>query len=379
MMKLSDDIITLFKLFNKEGYKLYIVGGAVRDYLLGRDIEDYDFATSAPPCEMIKILDGYLIDTYQEKLGSIKVHLNNQVFEITTFRKEYGVRDLRYPIHIEYVDDLKDDVLRRDFTINSLGYSVDEGVVDYLGGIKDLNDQLIRFNKDTKESVLEDPIRIIRAHRFSLLLNFNLSSDDVIVFSNYSYLVNSLGKIKYDELKKLFKIKGCKEFILKYIAIYQKAYPIFGHKLFINALKSDLPIEYLKYVLSYLDEEFSDLSKKDKIILNGLKEFDLNINDLYQTKVLLIKYHNKFDIVLEILESFGYNISKFKENLNIIRREKHCLNIKDLAITYKDLENLNINIKDYSKVLKSLLNKVLCDYKLNEKEKLVELVKKGDY
>ena len=105
-MKLNNDVVTLFNLFSKAGHKLYIIGGAVRDYLLNKDIEDYDFATTARPSEIINILSGYSLDTFQEKLGSVKVHLNNKVYEITTFRKEVGVKDFRYPNEVVFVETL---------------------------------------------------------------------------------------------------------------------------------------------------------------------------------------------------------------------------------------------------------------------------------
>ena len=192
MMKLSNDIIRLFKLFNNSGYQLYIIGGAVRDYLLNREICDYDFATNATPNEMMKLLKDYNLDTYQSDLGSIKVHLNNQIYEITTFRKEYGVKDYRYPEKIEYIQNLKEDVIRRDFTINSLAYSLNDGVVDHLNGLSDLKLKLIKFNKDIKVSILEDPIRIIRALRFSLLLNFNILDADLSVMILHADRINNL-------------------------------------------------------------------------------------------------------------------------------------------------------------------------------------------
>lgn len=380
-MKLSKDIVQLFELFNKSGFKLYIIGGAVRDYLLNREIKDYDFCTDAKPWEIEEILKGYNIDNYQSNLGSIKLHFNNNIYEITSFRREFGVKDFRYPNKIEFISQLKEDVLRRDFTINSLAYSINDGVIDYLDGISDLNNRRLKFVKDCKESINEDPIRLIRALRFSLLLDFKISDEDLNVFLENASLVNDLGKIKYDELFKLFEIKGCKKFLLKYFDIYKNSYPILNNCEFINVLNSDLDEIYLKYVLLYFINDLSLINKKDQIIIKGLKNIKVFDIDLYHTKLLMIEYKEYLEKILVILEAFGKDVTNIKNNINIIKKERHCLYVHDLDISYLDLENLKIEVKYYSKVFKYLLDLVLVDYKLNKKEKLIELIKskKGGY
>lgn len=374
-MKLSKDVVQLFELFNRAGFKLYIIGGAVRDYLLNREIKDYDFCTDAKPWEMEEILKGYNIDTYQSNLGSVKIHLNNNVYEITSFRREFGVKDFRYPNKIEFVSQLKEDVLRRDFTINSLAYSINDGIVDCLNGISDLNNGKIKFIKDCKESINEDPIRLIRALRFSKLLDFKISDEDLNVFLETASLVNDLGKIKYDELFKLFEIKGCKKFLLKYFNIYKNSYPILNNCEFINVLNSDLDESCLKYVLLYFINDLSLMNKKDQIIIRGLNNIKILDIDLYNTKLLMIEYKEYLDKILVILEAFGKDVTNIKNNIDIIKSEKHCLYVNDLDISYIDLENLKIEVKYYGKVFKYLLNLVLVNYKLNRKEKLIELIK----
>lgn len=374
-MKLSKDVVQLFELFNRAGFKLYIIGGAVRDYLLNREIKDYDFCTDAKPWEMEEILKGYNIDTYQSNLGSVKIHLNNNVYEITSFRREFGVKDFRYPNKIEFVSELREDVLRRDFTINSLAYSINDGIVDCLNGISDLNNGKIKFIKDCKESINEDPIRLIRALRFSKLLDFKISDEDLNVFLETASLVNDLGKIKYDELFKLFEIKGCKKFLLKYFNIYKNSYPILNNCEFINVLNSDLDESCLKYVLLYFINDLSLMNKKDQIIIRGLNNIKILDIDLYNTKLLMIEYKEYLDKILVILEAFGKDVTNIKNNIDIIKSEKHCLYVNDLDISYIDLENLKIEVKYYGKVFKYLLNLVLVDYKLNRKEKLIELIK----
>lgn len=379
-MKLNNDVITLFNLFNKSGHKLYIIGGAVRDYLLNKDIEDYDFATTAKPSEIINILSSYSLDTFQEKLGSIKVHLNNKTYEITTFRKEVGVKDYRYPSEVVFVDTLKEDVLRRDFTINALAYNIDEGIVDYLDGISDLNNKVIKFIKSTKNSINEDPIRLIRALRFSKALDFNISDEDLLLFKELAYKINDLGKIKYDELLKLFKINGCKDHLIKYFDIYKKAYPDIFNDKFKEILKTNINNLYLKFIICYINPNVDlSLNKIDKLVLDGLNKINCANNDLYYTKLLMIEYKEHLNTILEILSYINEDVYKIIENVKYIQDNNCALGVKDLDINYLDLESLGIPKNNYSKVLKYLLDEVLHNDKLNNKESLIRLIdKKGD-
>lgn len=379
-MKLNNDVITLFNLFNKSGHKLYIIGGAVRDYLLNKDIEDYDFATTAKPSEIINILSSYSLDTFQEKLGSIKVHLNNKTYEITTFRKEVGVKDYRYPSEVVFVDTLKEDVLRRDFTINALAYNIDEGIVDYLDGISDLNNKVIKFIKSTKNSINEDPIRLIRALRFSKALDFKISEEDLLLFKELAYKINDLGKIKYDELLKLFKINGCKDHLIKYFDIYKKAYPDIFNDKFKEILKTNINNLYLKFIICYINPNVDlSLNKIDKLVLDGLNKINCANNDLYYTKLLMIEYKEHLNTILEILSYINEDVYKIIENVKYIQDNNCALGVKDLDINYLDLESLGIPKNNYSKVLKYLLDEVLHNDKLNNKESLIRLIdKKGD-
>ena len=135
-------------------------------------------------------------------------------------REEFGVQNLRYPLSIKFVDDLKKDVERRDFTINALAYQPNQGIVDYLGGINDLNNRIIKFIKDPNISIVLDPIRLIRALRFSLTLGFDIDENDYRVMVKECKRVSELGKIRFDELERICNIDGVKNHLLKHYNIY---------------------------------------------------------------------------------------------------------------------------------------------------------------
>ena len=182
-MILPKEVEELTRSFRTHNEKLYIVGGAVRDYLLGNTPYDFDFTTTALPDKLLTILEGYKLDTYKLDLGSVKVIIDDKKYEITTLRVENGVINTRYPEEIKFTNDLRLDSLRRDFTINALYY--DGKVYDYHHGIDDLKAKIIRFIGDPKTRIKEDPVRILRAIRFSLLLGFNIDND------SYNEIVNN--------------------------------------------------------------------------------------------------------------------------------------------------------------------------------------------
>lgn len=372
-MKLNDDIKWLFNHFEEHGYKLYLIGGAVRNHLLNIPYTDYDFTTTAKPDEIIALLCGHKLDCFQKEIGSIKLYLNDNVYEITTMREEFGVQNLRYPLSIKFVDDLKKDVERRDFTINALAYHPNQGIVDYLGGINDLNNRIIKFIKDPNISIVLDPIRLIRALRFSLTLGFDIDENDYRVMVKECKRVSELGKIRFDELERICNIDGVKNHLLKHYNIYLAAYPELKNIL-LKALNSDFDIRNLKYLL-FDKKDLNCLSKEDTKIQEGINEIINSRTDLYHTKLLYIKYNDKLDIIFDVLELMDKDVSLLKYNLELIRNNNFCLKIKDLSVSYKDLEELGVPQNKYSIYLNELLDIVLKDDKLNNRKILLDILK----
>ena len=161
------DAISILKKINSLGYISYIVGGYPRDLLLNRKSLDIDICTSATP-EDIK--DFFEVVSDNSKYGYLKIKYNNNLFEITTFRKDY-YKDSRYP-QIEFVDDLLTDLKRRDFTINTICIDSEGNIIDLLNAKEDLKNKILKTVKDPYISLKEDNIRIIRAIRFKNNLGF---------------------------------------------------------------------------------------------------------------------------------------------------------------------------------------------------------------
>ena len=183
------------------GFDAYFVGGCVRDGLLSKKCDDIDITTNAHPKQIISLFEKTVPTGI--KHGTVTVIIENHSIEVTTFRTEKGYSDARRPDEVNFVSSLAEDLSRRDFTINALACSEDGKIIDLFGGIKDLNDKIIRTVGPPNERFSEDALRILRAYRFASTLNFELEQD-----TNMAALIlaNNIEKISGERvLKELTK------------------------------------------------------------------------------------------------------------------------------------------------------------------------------
>lgn len=178
IIELNVDVESIVEIFEKSGYECYIVGGAIRDKLIGRDVNDWDFTTDANPDQILEVAKKHGVKAIPtgKKFGTIILVLNGEKYEVTTYRIEKDYVDHREPSVVYYSDSLIEDLKRRDFTINSLAYDIESGIVDYFEGISDLNNRVIRCVGDAEERFEEDALRMLRAIRFATQLNFEIES-----------------------------------------------------------------------------------------------------------------------------------------------------------------------------------------------------------
>lgn len=157
------------------GYEAYVVGGCVRDSILGREPQDWDITTSAKP-EQVKALFPRTIDTGLQH-GTVTVMQGREGFEVTTYRIDGKYEDSRHPREVIFTPDLEEDLKRRDFTINAMAYSEKAGLVDLFGGMEDMRRGIVRCVGDPLERFGEDALRILRAVRFSAQLGYDIDGD----------------------------------------------------------------------------------------------------------------------------------------------------------------------------------------------------------
>lgn len=171
-IQLPDKVHNIINTLEEAGYEAYAVGGCVRDSILGRDPDDWDITTSAKP-EETKHLFPRTVDT-GIKHGTVTVLLGGEGFEVTTYRIDGTYEDGRHPTEVTFTANLKEDLRRRDFTINAMAYNDRSGLVDLYGGLADMENRVIRCVGDAGERFDEDALRMLRAVRFSAQLGYRI-------------------------------------------------------------------------------------------------------------------------------------------------------------------------------------------------------------
>ena len=187
--------------FSKNGFHLYVVGGTVRDFLLGKEITDLDFVTDATPEEEMKFIPE--ADFTFKKFGAVRYPYKGKHIDITTLRQEGEYNDSRHPSKVTFVKDPKLDYVRRDFTINAMYLDEEYKVIDFSSGQEDLKKKLIRFIGDPAKRIEEDPLRIARAERFAKCLGFEIEEKTLQAIKDKRDLLAKLNpeKLKEEERK----------------------------------------------------------------------------------------------------------------------------------------------------------------------------------
>lgn len=258
MEKIIKKVINIIE---KNGFEAYIVGGYVRDILLKRVSYDIDICTNALPKDLISLFPNSRTGIY----GAVNFKIKRYTFEITTYRKEFKYAN-RKPSKVTYINNLLEDLQRRDFTINTLCMNSQGKIIDLLDAIKDVESHLIKCVGNTKEKIVEDPLRILRAIRLATLLNFDLDTELFSCIMNNSSLVQSLSaeRIK-EELDKILMSDN-----------YQK-----GLNLLINlhlAENLGITIPSKMYKVNDLNGMWSQINIQNSLAFS--KESRHNINDI---------------------------------------------------------------------------------------------------
>ncbi len=201
---------TLATIFNNHGFHLYIVGGTTRDILLNKELTDYDFVTDATIDEMKNFLDA---SNYSNS-GSISIKYEGIKIDLTTLRKESGYEDYRHPSKVTFIKDPKEDSLRRDFSLNAIYIDEKGTILDFHHGLEDLKNKKLVFIGEANKRISEDPLRMLRGIRFSLLYGFEITFKEELK-SNFELLKKIPLKKAYIELNKIKDVS---------ISLYEKAF-----------------------------------------------------------------------------------------------------------------------------------------------------------
>lgn len=220
-MKLPDAVEYIIEKLTQTGYEAYVVGGSVRDSLIGRELGDFDITTSALPSETKAVFsDCRTVDTGMRH-GTVSVIIDRVPYEITTYRIDGDYKDNRHPDTVDFTDKLSEDLKRRDFTVNAMCYSHSKGFVDLFGGVEDIKKRLIRAVGDPYVRFDEDALRILRALRFSSVLDFDIEKKTADALVDKRELLVSVSRERiYTELKKLMMGKRPSSTLIEYADVF---------------------------------------------------------------------------------------------------------------------------------------------------------------
>ncbi len=201
----------LATLFEEHGYHLYMVGGSTRDFLLHKESDDLDLTTNATPEEMLTFLKD--AQTTFMHFGTLRLSTFFGHVDITTFRSEKGYEDYRHPTEVEFVRELDIDAKRRDFTMNAIYIDLNQNILDPFNGQEDLAKGMIKTIGDPYVRFKEDPLRILRAVRFAMLLHFEIEEETKLAMMKEKDLILNMNPQKVEEeIRKMKKISS-KEYL----------------------------------------------------------------------------------------------------------------------------------------------------------------------
>ena len=216
----------VLNILNENNYEAYIVGGCVRDALLGLTPHDWDICTSATPEQMLECFKNYKTIETGLKHGTITVLVDNEPFEVTTYRIDGKYSDNRHPDEVVFVTDLKKDLSRRDITINAMAYNPVNGLIDYFNGLEDLKNQTIRCVGNPDNRFNEDALRIMRVLRFASTYGFNIDAKTSDSLNRNKKLLHNIAVERIQkELCRLIAGKGAEQILLDYKEIIGEIIP----------------------------------------------------------------------------------------------------------------------------------------------------------
>lgn len=368
--------IDILKIFNQNGYEAYFVGGCVRDYLLGEDFSDIDITTNALPDEVKKVFRKSIDTGIQH--GTVTILVNGDSYEVTTFRTEEDYTNHRSPEKVEFVSNLREDLDRRDFTINAMALDYNGKLFDYHNGDQDLNSKIIRTVNNPNERFYEDALRMLRAFRFSSKLGFEIENNTLNAIKKNAELIKfvSIERI-VNEFKKLLAGKGNLRSLELLIDSKLNSYiPFFDE---VDEVQDFLSYSFCQslYILAKSNnisfEKLRDLKLSNKEI-KKIKEYEkINLEFIDNTALELILYKYNKDDIHFIIDYFGYCDKKEIDIINL-----PITSFNDIAITSTEI----ISIIDKSpgpwikEVTKKLEEAILLNKINNTEKNIVDFLKK---
>lgn len=403
-MPLPSSVEYVLSKLKENGYQAYVVGGAVRDFLMGKTPHDYDLTSDALPSQISVVFKDFYQEHSGEKHGTIRVIVDHKPIEITTFRCDEGYTDYRRPDNVEFVKDVYIDSKRRDFSINAFYYS--EGhIYDFHEGLEDLNNKVIKTIGNPSTRFHEDALRILRAIRFSAKLGYEIESKTKTALLDCKEELNLIAKERIlTELKEISSTSNFFRNVKEYFPIFKLIIPCLDkignsiddiYNFDIKSYGDYIASLSALFSLREINNDFMPwrlFIKMDNESINAIKTLiklkDINFNnsfdDDYINGLILLSKPVDINVFKNYLINL-YNLKRFKNDdidsilnrVDILSQGNTPYSLKDLEIDGNDLLKLGIEKNQY---FKEILNEVLlrCNQGNlnNNRNEEIEFVKK---
>jgi tRNA nucleotidyltransferase (CCA-adding enzyme) len=341
---------TIGSILNQNGYQAYVVGGAVRDWLLGRNPKDWDIATDAKPDDILPIFEEQNIKVWPlgKKFGIVKMEIEGQEYDVATFRKKIEFEEGKSKVG-EYSDNINDDLAFRDLTINALAMNIQTGeIIDPFGGQKDLEQGIIRAIGDPDERMKEGPIRTLRAVRFAVKYGFKIDPETEATIKRQGNLLSLTagGRIKRE---------------LNAILMLNKASV---------ALKMLTDMGLSKVIFPEVN------------LMDVIEEIDKTPKNLVDRWATILKNTGKgkkinTEVARQIMRKLGFSLAEIEPvNRKIYAQSEQKLTAADLDITAAELQKLGVKPEDMQTVQNQLIDLIVFRPEKNKNSILKNRAKK---
>ncbi len=376
---LPESVKAVLSTLKNSGFEAYIVGGSVRNYLLGILPDDFDICTSARPEQILNLFDKTVNTGI--KHGTVTVISDGKPFEVTTFRTDGAYKDFRHPDNVRFTESLKEDLSRRDFTVNAMCYSDDTGIIDYFGGLDDLKNRTLKAVGVADLRFKEDALRILRLFRFASTLGFDIESETYNAAIENAMLLSNISaeRIRAELLR--LSLGSCPEVITPLIRTGCIPFLRTGEISKIPLLPEKSQLKFFAFLSATSENLETTLNslKCSNSFSSYAKRLQADINTECKTRAdikrILRRLENDiFDLFYYKSAISGIDIT---EQINIaeqILESDEPYKISQLCVDGKDLQNNGYRGKEIGDKLEYLLECIIENPSLNTKGKLLKLI-----
>ncbi len=387
-LSIPKEVEFILERLEKSGHRADVVGGPVRDFLLGKTPDDYDITTSALPGDVKRIFADYRTVDTGIKHGTVTLVLGKNQYEITTYRVDGEYKDARRPETVSFTDSLSEDLCRRDFTVNAMCYSPRHGVTDLHGGKADLEAKIIRAVGDPAIRFSEDALRILRALRFSSVLDFHIEEKTAAAaFVKKELLTLVSGERIYTEWKKLVSgvnaysvIDGYRDIISVFLPeLSSLSLPdreLFSRAdgfvrtlgVFYLTLGESAPLSYSAAMRRLKTDRDTEMSGKE--ILSSVGKYDLS-NRCSVRRMLSSLSEDRARALVRLEILLGRIEEGSEKIIDAVLSSGIPYKLSELSIGGDDLLRLGATGREVGRILNSLLSRVMDETLTNDREHLL--------